>query len=81
MFQTGAIVALAIGYVGALFTVAWLGDRLVRSNAGKEGRPVIYSLTLGVYCTSWTFYGSVGRAASTGVDAADRKSTRLNSSH
>ncbi len=68
MFQTGAIVALAIGYVGALFTVAWLGDRLVRSNTGKKGRPVIYSLTLGVYCTSWTFFGSVGLASTTGYD-------------
>ena len=67
MFQTGAIVALAVGYVGALFTVAWLGDRLVRSKPG-QGRPIIYSLTLGVYCTSWTFFGSVGLANTTGYD-------------
>ncbi|MCB1805854.1 MAG: hypothetical protein KDJ99_12130, partial [Candidatus Competibacteraceae bacterium] len=30
-------------------------------------KPVVYTLSIAVYCTAWTFYGSVGRAASTGV--------------
>lgn len=68
MFQTGAIVSLAIGYVGALFAIAWAGDRIMRSHKGLEGRPFIYALTLGVYCTSWTFFGSVGLAGATGYD-------------
>jgi Na+/proline symporter/signal transduction histidine kinase/CheY-like chemotaxis protein len=68
MFQTGAIIALAVGYVCALFAVAWAGDRLVRSKNDGNGRPVIYALTLGVYCTSWTFFGSVGLASTTGYD-------------
>ena len=68
MFQTGAIVALAIGYVCALFAVAWAGDRIMRSRKGTRGRPFIYAMTLGVYCTSWTFFGSVGLAGSTGYD-------------
>jgi Na+/proline symporter/signal transduction histidine kinase/CheY-like chemotaxis protein len=68
MFQTGAIVALAIGYVCALFAVAWAGDRMMRSRKGTRGRPFIYAMTLGVYCTSWTFFGSVGLAGSTGYD-------------
>ena len=68
MFQTGAIIALAFGYVGALFAVAWVGDRMVRSKGSGTGRPVIYALTLGVYCTSWTFFGSVGLASTTGYD-------------
>ncbi len=68
MFQTGAIVALAIGYVGALFSIAWLGDRFVQSSKSNDGRPLIYALTLGVYCTSWTFFGSVGLASTTGYD-------------
>ena len=58
MFQTGAIVALAVGYVCALFAVAWAGDRMMRSRKGTRGRPFIYAMTLGVYCTSWTFFGS-----------------------
>src|SRR5690606_23170082 len=32
------------------------------------GRPLIYALTLGVYCTSWTFFGSVGLSAGSGLD-------------
>ena len=68
MFQTGAIVALAIGYVCALFAVAWAGDGIMRSRKGTRGRPFIYAMTLGVYCTSWTFFGSVGLAGSTGYD-------------
>ncbi|MBK5276134.1 MAG: SpoIIE family protein phosphatase [Desulfuromonadales bacterium] len=32
------------------------------------GNPYIYSLSIAVYCTSWTFYGSVGKAATTGID-------------
>ncbi|MFO1113938.1 MAG: PAS-domain containing protein [Rhodospirillales bacterium] len=68
MLQTGAIVALAVGYVGALFSIAWLGDRLIRPRTGQDAWPVIYSLTLGVYCTSWTFFGSVGLSSTTGYD-------------
>lgn len=68
MFQAWAIVALAVGYVCVLFAVAWAGDRIVRSRDGKSGRPVLYALTLGVYCTSWTFFGSVGLASTTGYD-------------
>jgi Na+/proline symporter len=40
-----------------------------RADAGRSiiANPYIYSLSLAVYCTSWTFYGSVGRAASSGT--------------
>jgi Na+/proline symporter/signal transduction histidine kinase/CheY-like chemotaxis protein len=68
MFQTGTIVAIAIGYVGVLFAVAWAGDAFARSRSGAPARPVIYALTLAVYCTSWTFFGSVGLATATGYD-------------
>jgi len=68
MYAGWAIIALAIGYVGFLFAIAWFGDRKLGSRKGGEGRPLIYALSLGVYCTSWTFFGSVGLAASTGYD-------------
>ncbi|MEM9304673.1 MAG: PAS-domain containing protein, partial [Pseudomonadota bacterium] len=57
---------LALGYVGLLFAVAYKGDR--RGQAASAGRlqPFIYALSLGVYCTSWTFYGAVGTAATGG---------------
>lgn len=68
MFDGWLIIAVALGYVSALFAVAWFGDRLVGSAKDGDGRPLTYALSLAVYCTSWTFFGSVGRAASTGYD-------------
>ena len=64
-----AVLVYALAYVGFLFAIAWYGDR-VASCRGQPAalRPVIYALSLAVYCTSWTFYGSVGLAASTGYD-------------
>ncbi|MGI9279289.1 MAG: hybrid sensor histidine kinase/response regulator [Endozoicomonas sp.] len=61
--MTGWLLALiALVYVGVLFTVAWFGDR---SGAAwrEHWRPLIYSLSLAVYCTSWTFFGAVGQAS------------------
>jgi Na+/proline symporter/signal transduction histidine kinase/ActR/RegA family two-component response regulator len=66
MIEGWAIILLAFAYVGGLFALAWYADRTFRSRKGDGGRPVIYALSLAVYCTSWTFFGSVGFAASTG---------------
>jgi Na+/proline symporter/signal transduction histidine kinase/CheY-like chemotaxis protein len=68
MFQSWFLIAVALGYVGALFAVAWIGDRAIRLRQGSAGRPVIYALSITVYCTSWTFFGSVGLASQTGYD-------------
>ena len=57
---------VSIVYVGLLFAVAWLGDRRPLYPQHTWLRPVVYSLALAVYCSSWTFYGAVGTAASTG---------------
>ena len=65
MFEGWAIAALAITYVGGLFLLAWFGDK---ARVTGTARPLIYSLSLAVYCTSWTFFGSVGLAAETGYD-------------
>ncbi|MDQ2962636.1 MAG: sensor histidine kinase [Pseudomonadota bacterium] len=64
----GTLIALvAIGYLGLLFAIAYVGDK--RADAGRSiiANPWIYALSLAVYCTTWTFYGSVGRAAATGI--------------
>jgi len=62
------ILVLSIGYLGLLFAVAWIGDRSApRWSKGTLG-PIVYGLSLAIYCTSWTFYGSVGRAATVGPD-------------
>lgn len=68
MLQGSAILLLSLGYLGLLFAIAHLGDRLApRWYQGRSGA-TIYALSLAIYCTSWTFYGSVGRAASSGPD-------------
>lgn len=65
--QTSVVVAVAAVYIGFLFAVAWWGDRRAPTLAGGGARAAIfYALTLAVYNTSWSFYGSVGRAAGNG---------------
>lgn len=60
------IALLAAAYLGLLFAVARFGD--ARADAGKSIISAnVYALSLAVYCTSWTFYGSVGRATSGGL--------------
>ncbi|HYD98798.1 MAG TPA: PAS domain-containing hybrid sensor histidine kinase/response regulator [Alphaproteobacteria bacterium] len=66
--QGWLVLMVGLAYIGLLFGVAWWGDRRAE-RAGAGGRsPVLYALTIGVYCTSWTFFGSVGRAAGAGFD-------------
>src|SRR5437879_13346073 len=65
MIEGWSVVALALGYVSILFALAWYADRAGRFSKAGGGRPLIYALSLAVYCTSWTFFGSVGNAAST----------------
>ncbi|NNE84270.1 MAG: hybrid sensor histidine kinase/response regulator [Alphaproteobacteria bacterium] len=71
MLNNSLIVVASLAYIGVLFAIASYGDRLAKKQpAGrrKNAKPLIYALTLAVYCTSWTFYGSVGLAASSGYD-------------
>src|SRR2546422_7541 len=63
MIEGWSVVALALGYVSSLFALAWYADRAGRFGKAADGRPLIYALSLAVYCTSWTFFGSVGLAA------------------
>lgn len=65
MWYDWAVIAAAFGYIGLLFAVATYGDRRSRRSTGAG---LIYPLSLAIYCTSWTFFGSVGFAARTGID-------------
>ncbi len=67
MLQQWIILAVSFGYLSLLFAVAYYGDK--RADAGRSviSNPYIYTFSIAVYCTGWTFYGSVGRAASTGA--------------
>ena len=55
-------------YVCVLFSIAHYGDTRGRFIMSSRMRPILYALTLGVYCTSWTFFGSVGVASTHGLD-------------
>jgi Na+/proline symporter/signal transduction histidine kinase len=61
------LLLVSLLYVGLLFLVAYAGDRRPLYPRQPRLRPVIYSLALAVYCSSWTFYGAVGTAARAGI--------------
>src|SRR5450631_3514803 len=67
MLHDWGVIAAAFGYIGFLFFVASRGDRLSPALQGRVGA-LIYPLSLAIYCTSWTFFGSVGFASRTGVE-------------
>jgi len=66
MLSTSVVLMVSLGYLLALFAIAHTADKIARTGrrASLVSNPYIYSLSLAVYCTSWTYYGSVGRAAS-----------------
>jgi Na+/proline symporter/signal transduction histidine kinase/ActR/RegA family two-component response regulator len=68
MLSTWGVIFVALGYVGVLFAIAAYGDRSANIARRGVGRPYVYALSLAVYCTSWTFYGSVGLASTSGFD-------------
>src|SRR6185295_7918981 len=67
MLTAPIIVFASFAYVGLLFAIAYYGDKRADEGRSIIANPYIYALSLAVYCTSWTFYGSVGRAASSGI--------------
>lgn len=69
MLSANILLAASLAYVALLFTVAFIVDRKTRHRpAGWLHSPVIYTLSISVYCTSWTFYGAVGSAARNGLE-------------
>jgi Na+/proline symporter/signal transduction histidine kinase len=67
MLEGWVIIVVSFGYLCLLFAIAYYGDKRADEGRSLIGNPYIYALSIAVYCTSWTFYGSVGRAASEGV--------------
>src|SRR5947209_6319622 len=66
MLQGWFVVAIALGYIGLLFLIASYGDRTRSRRREARSRMLIYPLSLAIYCTSWTFFGSVGFASRNG---------------
>ena len=71
MFSFNILVFVCVLYVALLFLVAFGAEQ--RANDGKLGwlrSPWVYTLSLSIYCTAWTFYGAVGYAARSGLEFA-----------
>ena len=63
------LVLVCLLYVGMLFLVAFVVERrAARSGVGWLRSPLVYTLSLSIYCTAWTFYGAVGYAARSGLE-------------
>ncbi|MDO5529747.1 MAG: ATP-binding protein [Paracoccus sp. (in: a-proteobacteria)] len=63
------LVFACLVYVAAMFLIAWAADRAAeRGRTGWTGSPLVYTLSLSVYCTAWTFYGAVGYADRAGLE-------------
>ncbi len=67
MVSSWILLLVSAGYAALLFAVAWWGDRRPLYPKRPWLRPVVYSLALAVYCSSWTFYGAVGSAVRHGI--------------
>ncbi|MEJ2095590.1 MAG: sensor histidine kinase [Deltaproteobacteria bacterium] len=66
MLQPQTILFFSFGYICLLFAIAYYGDKRADAGTSIISNPYIYALSMAVYCTAWTFYGSVGRAAASG---------------
>ena len=69
MGASDSLIAVSLGYVAFLFAVAAFAD--TRARAGRQRwlrSPAVYTLSLSIYCTAWTFYGAVGYAARSGLE-------------
>ena len=68
MLPAWSVILTALVYLCGLFAIAHFADASGRRIMQGSARTTIYALALGVYCTSWTFYGSVGFASRSGLD-------------
>lgn len=66
MVSTLQIIAIAFGYVLALFLIAYTSDKYKPRTISSNRKALVYSFALAIYCTSWTFYGAVGSASNNG---------------
>jgi Na+/proline symporter len=71
MLPANIVVLVCLVYVALLFAVAFAGDRRARKDPGGWlSSPLVYTLSISIYCTSWTFFGAVGSAARNGFEFA-----------
>lgn len=69
MLSPDFVILTSVAYVCLLFVLAYLSEAMTRRGKGAFLRsPLVYTLSISVYCTSWTFYGAVGTAARSGLE-------------
>ncbi len=69
MLPVNLVVFVCLAYVTILFVVAFAGDKQASRNpSGWLSSPLVYTLSISIYCTSWTFFGAVGSAATNGLE-------------
>ena len=69
MASINLLIAVCLIYVTLLFLVAFAAERAAAQGRGNWLRsPLVYTLSLSIYCTAWTFYGAVGYAARSGME-------------
>jgi Na+/proline symporter len=67
MLPVALVLGASFAYLLLLFAVAWWADRRAMAGRSVIDNGWVYTLSIGVYCTAWTYFGSIGRAASAGV--------------
>ncbi|MBK6266553.1 GHKL domain-containing protein [Marivirga sp. S37H4] len=68
MISNWVVILISVGYLILLFLVAYFGEYRAKKGKSLLKNPYIYALSLAVYCTAWTYYGSVGNAAESGLN-------------
>ena len=67
MISPALVVGISFAYLLLLFGVAYWADRRAALGRSVIDNAWMYALSMAVYCTAWTYFGSIGRAASGGV--------------
>ena len=62
------LLLISFVYLLLLFLIAYWGERRAKKGRSIVNNPWVYALSLTVYCTAWTYFGSVGRALESGID-------------
>ena len=69
MATVNQLIGVSLAYVAFLFAIAFFAERsAARGRRRWLGSPLVYTLSLSIYCTAWTFYGAVGYAARSGME-------------
>lgn len=62
------LIFISLAYLAILFAIAYFAEHRLAKGKSFVANPYFYSLSMAVYCTAWTYYGSVGRAADKGIE-------------